>query len=179
MVFGFDREEKLLPLGGLNEFLSALVLINKLEVHLTPKDLIKTIACIEATIPFRKVDSLANSPSYRLKERLIKASLEFNLNLNTQDINLATIECRSLVEKDLIGFSSEDLGFFLSDSWNILAENHASLRNTFFLISDYQKAVFELIFFFILANGTNNNMVHNVGEASASFATNLSSVALW
>ncbi len=155
VIFGFEKEEQLLPLGGLNEFLSALVLINKLEVHLTPKDLLKTIACIEATIPFRTADSIGHSPSHRLRKRLIKASLEFNLNINTQDINHVTIDCRCLVEKDLIGFSAKKLGFFLSDSWNVLSENHASLRNNFFLISDYQKAVFELIFFFQMLDPDN------------------------
>lgn len=155
MVFGFEQEEKLQPLTGLNEFMSALVVTSKLQKFLSDKDLIKIVSCIEATIPFRRIDSLGNSPAKRLKVRLSKASNEFNLDLNDNDINQAALDCRSIVENDLSGFRSEKLGFFLSDSWNVLSENHATLRNTFFLISDYKKAVFGLIGFFQMLDPEN------------------------
>lgn len=154
-VFGFEQEEKLQPLSGLNEFLSAIVMTKIMEPYLSAKNLIKVISCIEATIPFRRVDASGNSPSKRLKARLLKASNEFNLALTEEDINQAAVDCRNIVENDLSGFRSERLGFFLSDSWNVLSENHATLRNTFFLVSDYRKAVFGLIGFFLMLDPEN------------------------
>jgi hypothetical protein len=148
VVFGVENLEKLQPSSGLNEFLSAIVVINKLQHILNPKDLVKVVSCIEATIPFRKIDSLGNTPSKRLKERLIRASQEFKLNLDDADINRTALDCRDIVENDLSGFRSEDLSRFLSDSWNVLSENDSTLRNSFFLVSDYRKAVFGLIGFF-------------------------------
>lgn len=154
-VFGFEQEEKLQPLSGLNEFLSALVVTQKLSAYLNAKDMIKVVSCIEATIPFRRIDTSGNSPSQRLKTRLMKASSEFDLKLTEEDINQAALDCRNIVENDLGGFRSEKLGFFLSDSWNVLSENHATLRNTFFLVSDYRKAVFGLIGFFQMLDPEN------------------------
>lgn len=171
-IFGFEAEEKLTPLGGLNEYLSAIVMAKLMEPYLTPKNLLKVISCVEATIPFRRIDASGNSPSKRLKERLNKASNSYEISFTEEDINQTAIDCRHIVENDLSGFRSEKLGFFLSDSWNVLSENHATLRNTFFLISDYRKAVFGLIGFFQMLDPENMfwNDVTPISDQSHYFA---------
>ena len=70
-TFGFEPGQVLPLYGGLNEFLSAVVASRLLQAHLSAADLIAVIACIEATIPFRKPDSQGRTAMDRLAVRVL------------------------------------------------------------------------------------------------------------
>ena len=146
-LFGLENETALRPVNGLNEFLSALVMVKKMEGILKPIDLLKAVACIEATIPFRKLDANGNSASQGMRLRLPVAAKQVSVAITESDILQTTLECRGIVESDLGGFGSERLSYFISNTWNVMNENNPSLRNSFFLVSDYRKAVYGIIGF--------------------------------
>ena len=81
-VFGFRADQVLSPFGGMNEFLSALVMHRRLSGLLRERDLVPATACIEATIPFRKPDAAGRTPAEFLEERLRAASDELGLALS-------------------------------------------------------------------------------------------------
>ena len=147
LLFGLENETALRPVNGLNEFLSALVMVKKMEGILKPIDLLKAAACIEATIPFRKLDANGNSASQGMRLRLPIAAKQIAVIIAESDIIQTTLECRGIVESDLGGFGSERLSYFISNTWNVMNENNPSLRNSFFLVSDYRKAVYGIIGF--------------------------------
>ncbi|MDA3951791.1 MAG: hypothetical protein PF508_21470 [Spirochaeta sp.] len=69
-VFGFVPDQHLPPFGGLNEFLSALLMDVLLEGTVDDVDLMIATACIEETIPFRGPDDAGTTPPVILKRRI-------------------------------------------------------------------------------------------------------------
>jgi hypothetical protein len=53
--------------------------------------------------------------------------------------------CRGIVERDLSSFASKRFNTFISNTWNVMNENNPPLRNTFFFVSEYRKAVYGVI----------------------------------
>jgi hypothetical protein len=64
------------------------------------------------------------------------------------DFDLIVSECKKLIENDLVSFGAETMSSFLSNSWNVMIENNPALRNNFYSLSDYRKAIFGNIGFF-------------------------------
>lgn len=60
-IFGFSPGQTLNPFSGLNEFLSAALAVRCLQNTLHLRCLARIAACIEATIPFRKLFLLVTS----------------------------------------------------------------------------------------------------------------------
>ncbi|MBC7458127.1 MAG: hypothetical protein H7235_07605 [Bdellovibrionaceae bacterium] len=149
-LFGFENETALIPMRGLNEFLSAVVFYKKMKHFLKPEELLRGLSCIEATIPFRKTDSDGRTPADRLKARIenIQNGPEGYFLSEPVDFDLIVTECKLLIENDLVSFGAETMDWFLSNSWNVMIENNPSLRNHFFSVSDYRKAIFGNIGFF-------------------------------
>ena len=143
IIFGVETETELTTMKGLNEFLSTIVMINKLSPFLNESELIKAIACIESTIPFRRIDQKGLTPSDRLEARLRLAFKSSNIGqINDKFLKDIIAECRCIVEKDLASFGSETPADYLSDTWRVIFENNASVRNSFFSIIEYRKAIY-------------------------------------
>ena len=145
ILFGMEQNQEVVVGKGLNEVLSALVMEHMLSPYLTTKEILSVAACIEATIPFRKIDADGKTSADRLKIRIQRAAQFLGVEFTEEDILNVVDWCRRIVEKDLASFGSHKLNTFMSNTWNVMNENNPSLRNTFFLVSEYRKAVYSVI----------------------------------
>ncbi len=145
VLFGMENTEEVLPGKGLNELLSALVMEHMLSQYLTKKEILSIAACIESTIPFRKVDADGKTPSDRLSVRLHRAGVLIDSDFNEPEKANIVTWCRGIVAKDLSSFAAVRLNTFISNTWNVMNENNPALRNAYFYISDYRKAVYGVI----------------------------------
>ncbi len=127
-IFGFHPGQALSPFGGMNEFLSALVMHRKLSGLLREKDLVPATACIEATIPFRKPDADGHSPADLLEERLRRTSQEMALGLSRKTIEQTVQWAVTFANRDVANFSEEEVTRFLDNTWRLLPETNPSLR---------------------------------------------------
>jgi hypothetical protein len=141
-VFGFEHGQKMSPFGGMNEFLSALVMNRKLFGIVREEDLLPVTACIEATIPFRAADSSGQSPAERLAERLRKASRDFGLDLSEQAVRRAVMDAVMFANRDVANFAVEEVTRFLDNTWKLLPETNPSLRTQgIYSIGSYRVAL--------------------------------------
>ena len=139
-IFGFVPGQELSIYGGLNEFLSALLLTRSLEGSLPEATLAELAACIEATIPFRGGED--NDPSLGLAERLAKANSEFELGLSEERQVEAIRRATIVANRDVGNFASEDIRWFLDNTWKLLPETNMSLRGQrLYTISEYRMAM--------------------------------------
>ena len=169
VLFGMESNSDLRLNKGLNELLSAIVMEHFLSPILTVKDVLSVAACIEATIPFRNVDADGNTSADRLKKRLNKAAQILNESFSEQEqINIIDW-CREIVANDLASFASHRLNTFISNTWNVMNENNAALRNMYFYISEYRKAVNNVIPF--LQSLDPNQMFWNSPEFDLDYRT--------
>lgn len=145
VLFGMEKNSKVVPGQGLNEVLSALVMQSMLTRFLTPKEIISIAACIESTIPFRKADANGRTPMKALKVRLDKAIAILNMTITESEKQQIVDLCREIIEKDLASFASKKFSFFISNTWNVMNENNPSLKNSFFYVSEYRRAVHGVI----------------------------------
>jgi hypothetical protein len=127
-VFGFRPGEQLAPFGGMNEFLSALVMHRKLSGVLRDRDLIPATACIEATIPFRRPGENGQTPAELLEARLHAASDEMGLALSHKTIEQTVQWAVTFANRDVANFSEEEVTRFLDNTWKLLPETNPSLR---------------------------------------------------
>ena len=127
-VFGFSPGQKLSPFGGLNEFLSALVMDVEFEGRVEDSDLLVTTACIEATIPFRGKNEEGLWPSEVLKARVMRANNDFALGLNEKEVDDAVRSAAIFANRDVRNFAEDDVGRFLDNTWKLLPETNPSLR---------------------------------------------------
>jgi hypothetical protein len=127
-VFGVQAGQQLSPFGGMNEFLSALVMHRKLSGHLRERDLIPATACIEATIPFRTPDANGRTPAELLEKRLHAASDELGLALSRKTVEQAVQWAVTFANRDVANFSEKEVTRFLDNTWKLLPETNPSLR---------------------------------------------------
>jgi hypothetical protein len=127
-IFGLHPGEQLSPFGGMNEFLSALVMHRKLSGVLRDRDLIPATACIEATIPFRKPDKDGRTPAEQLEARLRTASQEMSLGLSQKTIEQTVQWAVTFANRDVANFSEREVTRFLDNTWKLLPETNPSLR---------------------------------------------------
>ncbi len=148
VLFGMEENDSVIPGKGINEFLSALVAHHFLSPFLSTNEMLRVLACIESTIPFRRTDTRGNSPEKLLISRLQKAchSLAI-LGFTANEIEVAIDDCRAMVSTDLSSFAASDPGIFLSDTWSVMFENNSTLRNNYFFINEYRKAIFGVLDF--------------------------------
>lgn len=141
-IFGFEPGQALHPFGGLNEFLSALVMGVLLEGIVDDADLFVATACIEATIPFRGNDADGHSPATRLHERLRKTAAAMQLDLADDDICWSVLRAVTFANRDVRNFAEEDVGRFLDNTWKLLPETNPELRFAgVYSIRSYRTAV--------------------------------------
>ncbi len=129
-VFGYSPGQQLSVFGGLNEFLSALVMDIEFEGRVKDRDLLITTASIEATIPFRGLDGEGRSPADLLAGRVKKTNERFSLGLDDRGIDETIKSAVTFANKDVRNFAEDDIGRFLDNTWKLLPETNPSLRMT-------------------------------------------------
>lgn len=127
-IFGFRSGQELLPAAGLNEFLSALFMSVALQDIVSEPDLVRMIACIEATIPFRGEHECRGDCSERLESRLHDLKEHAGLAMTTAEIQETVRAAIDFGNRDVIEFAKEDVAHFLDNTWKLLPETNASLR---------------------------------------------------
>lgn len=127
-VFGFFPGQKLEPFGGMNEFLSALVMNRRLAGVVKDEDLILSTACIEATIPFRAPDADGLTPALQLAVRLERAVRDMGLGLSEDRIQLGVRWAVTFANRDVANFAEKEVTRFLDNTWKLLPETNPSLR---------------------------------------------------
>jgi len=141
-VFDFRAGQRLSPTGGQNEFLSTLLMVQKLKDTVKPRDLVKIMACIEATIPFRGPNAQGESHPMVLERRLQQVNAHHSLRLTDDEIRQAVKWAVAFSNRDVENFSERDTGRFLDNTWKLLPETNASLRlHGIYTIGSYRKAL--------------------------------------
>jgi hypothetical protein len=127
-LFGFQHGQVLNPFAGQNEFLSALVALRSMHMLLPLPALAKIGACIEATIPFRRVTADSPDTSEQLHARLEKANDRFELGLSELDMHAAVESAVGMANRDVGNFASQHPASFLDNTWNLIPETNHDLR---------------------------------------------------
>jgi hypothetical protein len=127
-VFGFQPGQDLEPSGGMNEFLSALVMNRKLAEAVKEEDLLLATACVEATIPFRAPGTDGATPAEHLELRLERANREMDLGLSLDRIQQGVRWAVSFANRDVANFCEKEVTRFLDNTWKLLPETNPSLR---------------------------------------------------
>ena len=147
-VFGFEPGQKLSPFGGLNELLSALLACRALGDVLPLDVLVKIVACIEATIPFRPKRNGVEALEL-LYERLVVLDRELDLGMGEAELAVAVGRAAIVGNRDVGNFASEDPTVFLDNTWKLLPETNESLRGRrLYTVSEYRLAIEKMIGFF-------------------------------
>ncbi len=127
-IFGFAPGQELSPFGGQNELLSAIVAVMALRPWVPLRILAQVVACIEATIPFRRPTERGESPSDRLRDRLRAASARFGLGLDEAEILETVKRSVRLSNRDVGGFGDTSARF-LDNTWSLLPETNPHFKN--------------------------------------------------
>ncbi|MCX7999656.1 MAG: hypothetical protein N3A69_12015, partial [Leptospiraceae bacterium] len=147
LIFGFQRGQKLIPFSGQNEFLSALVAVQALSPFLRFSNLAQVAACIEATIPFRKVENGISCYDI-LKKRLEFVNQIFHFDWNEEIIDHILFRCVRLATRDIQNFGSPDPVRFLDNTWNLMPETNHDLRTpNSYSIADYRISMMKMLNF--------------------------------
>ena len=147
-VFGFRPGQQLSPFAGLNEFLSAIVAVRALHEYLPLKSLLAIVTCIEATFPFRAVDSDGVTLPSKLHHKVLAAASRLGLGLSEGEVATIVGDAIVLANRDVAGFGFEDPGQFLSDTWMLIDESNAPLaRAGVYTIGDYRQALQRMLGF--------------------------------
>jgi len=148
-VFGYKPGDRLRLLGGLNEYLSALVMAALLHAHLDPKDIAATAACIEASIPFRSPDAEGLDVGQSLERRLRALATSGRLDADEGAIHAMVHRAIDFGNRDVQDFALDDPGGFLANTWKLLPESNASLRSKgTFSVREYRRALQKMLGFF-------------------------------
>ena len=149
-IFGFRPGQKINPFGGLNEFLSAALAIRCLQDVLPLEHLFRIVACIEATIPFRKPDEEGSPAPMVLFNRLMAAR---NNNrdrlgaLSMSDLVVAVQQAQLLANRDVSNFAG-DVNVFLSNTWTLMPESNLQMRQKVYRISSFAHSLVKMAGFF-------------------------------
>lgn len=141
-IFGFEPGQRLTPNTGLNEFLSTLVMYNRLRDFVPSIELLKIIVYIEGTIPFRGQNAQGQGPFQILRQRLEKVCQEFNVPMTPKEMDEVIQGAVIFANKDVENFSEEDPASFLDNTWKLLQETNIALRSGgLYSIQEYRQAL--------------------------------------
>lgn len=141
-IFGLSEGAPLDEVVGLNEYLSAVFAARCLAGHAPESVIWPVVACIELTIPFRpEIDGL--SAALRLRERL-----ERTVVASDAELDEAIAWAQELANRDVGNFASDDHAWFLDNTWKLLPESHAGLRDSVYTIGEYAYALESMRRFF-------------------------------
>ena len=127
-VFGLSSGQRLEPSGGMNEFLSALVMNRSLAAAVQEADLMLSTACIEATIPFRTTDAEGRTPAELLELRLARTAKDMGIELSDGRIRQGVRWAVTFANRDVANFAEKEVTSFLDNTWKLLPETNPSLR---------------------------------------------------
>lgn len=148
-IFDFKPGQAVACQSGLNEFLSAVVAVRKLEPVLSRADLACIACCIEATIPFRPTNDETPSTMDMLHSRMAKANDDFDLGMTEASLIKAVQRAARTSNLDVLNFSTTDRAWFLDNTWSLLPETNESLRDQYlYTTQEFQKAIYNLYGFF-------------------------------
>jgi hypothetical protein len=153
-IFGYPLNTVVTHQNGLNEFLSAVLAVRQLEPVLPLRTLAEIACCIEATIPFRTAveDHYGNvlTAMDRLYVQMRVASSKFDLDMEDEEIIAAVQRAARMANEDVANFGTEDVLWFLDNTWNLLPETNEALRQRFlYSVVEFQFAVFKMYGFFL------------------------------
>ena len=163
-VFNFSPGRILSTFSGLNEFLSALVMVKKLQGAVTDHNLLKMIVCIEATIPFQGKNERGETHFDILEQRLKNINEKYYCCLDPSEIVEALQLAVTFSNKDVENFSEKYAGHFLDNTWKLLPETNVALRSAeIYSIREYRQALHKMEIFFSSLNPDNVfNQYHGV-----------------
>lgn len=147
MIFGFKLGDILSPYAGQNEFLSALIAVQCLAPYLKIEHLAQVVACIEATIPFRKVVD-NKSPYDFLKNRLEAVNQSYSLGWVDDNLNETLKKALRMANRDVENFGNPNSVKFLDNTWNLMPETNHDLRtHTSYTIVGYRTSMLKMVNF--------------------------------
>jgi len=166
-VFGFKPGENLPLFGGMNEFLSAVVAARLLQPHLQMPDLIGIVACIEATVPFRKIDAEGRDYTFHLATRIRELSRKLPGKISDEEIERhvtqVMLDAVKFANRDVEGFAEPNPGKFLSATWQLIEESNAPLIAVgVYTLQDYRGALSRMEKF--LGSLNPQNIFHHYGH---------------
>jgi hypothetical protein len=148
-VFDWQRGQEVTLAAGLNEFLSALVMNERLGAFVPAVALVKMDLCIEATIPFRGPDGDGKGYFDLLEERLRDINQRWGFAMSTDDIQDTVRLALSVANKDVENFAESDAAVFLEYTWRLLPEMNVPLRaRNVYTIREYREALQRMEAFF-------------------------------
>lgn len=148
-IFGMEPDQELNPMGGQNEYLSAVIAVRELShgFQLPMEVLVQIAVSIEATIPFRRPDPA--SPMERLYTNLCNTVAACHIQLSKEECIAAVQRAVLLTNEDVSNFCSDDLGWFLDNTWSLLPESNIALRQpNSYTVQEFQFAVYKMYGFF-------------------------------
>lgn len=144
-VFGFQPGQTLSPFGGLNEFLSALLMALLYAGILSDRVLLIASACIEATIPFRGRNAEGLSAADALYRRVTEVNERFTLGLSEKALVHVVATAVRFANRDVSNFAEENVGRFLDNTWKLLPETNPTLATTgVYTIKSYRTALMKM-----------------------------------
>lgn len=152
-IFGYPLNTVVTHQNGLNEFLSAVLCVRQFEPILPLRTLAEIACCIEATIPFRRsvTDQYGNvlTCSDRLFLQMRVASSKFDLDMEEDELVESVQRAVRVANEDVANFGTEDVLWFLDNTWSLLPETNEALRQNFlYSVENFQFAVFKMYGFF-------------------------------
>ena len=141
-VFGFERGEELPAFGGMNEFLSSLLMAKELYRTIDTISILKVAACIEATIPFRGPDKKGRPPADILYQRVEELNTDKKLGMDESEVVETVQAAVTFANRDVENFAESSVAIFLDNTWKLLPETNPSLRTTgIFTVLNYRTAL--------------------------------------
>ena len=149
-VFGYTQGQTVNHQNGLNEFLSAVICVRELEPFLSKAILAQLACCIEATIPFRPDDKETGKTCMeKLYDRMVSVNESFQLGMSQQELVQSIQRAADLSNSDVANFGTNDVMWFLDNTWSLLPESNEGLRRQYLSsVQQFQFAVFKMYGFF-------------------------------
>ena len=157
-IFGYDHGQEITSNSGLNEFLSAVVAVRHLEEHLTKAQCAQIAVCIAATIPFKNKPIVEEEGTdgkkrktfmQQLYDNLSETNKYFKLEMSDKDMVESIQRAVLLANADVGNFGSDDIYWFLDNTWSLLTETNTTLRRSFlFTVMEFQHSLFKMNGFF-------------------------------
>jgi len=141
-VFDFSPGQQLTLAIGLNEFLSALVMVKKLEKFLDERDLLRLLLCVEASIPFRESAVTGADHFYALEARASKIDQDWRLEMGPSQVQAAVKQAVIFANRDVDSFAETDVSCYLETTWKLMPETNSYLRSIdTYSIREYRQAL--------------------------------------
>jgi len=141
-IFDKNFSEALDSKAGMNEFLSALLMILLLESNLDDDSLLELMLALEASIPFRPTGTDGQGPFSRLEQILRALVAEGQISWEAERLEKALHRAVAFANFDVSDFAMKATEQFLSNTWRLMPELNTALRRQgAYTIKEYRKAL--------------------------------------